>query len=88
MSGFRIRAALECLLYFLRSLPSNCFSNIFRFGTSFKSLFTTSVPYNNESLHEATKMAKALSADLGGTNLLPVFANIFSGESDYFRELL
>ena len=77
MSGSFIRSASEALVLFLKSLPEDCYFNIYGFGTTFKSLFSSSVPYNQKNLDTATQHAQQLKADLGGTELLPPLRHIF-----------
>jgi hypothetical protein len=87
MVGPRIDSARECLFYFLRSLPSNSLFNIFCFGSSFESVFESSVCYNDQHLREAVAYAEKMKADLGGTNLLPVLQKIFGRNSHCFGQL-
>ena len=77
MSGSYIRSASEALVLFLKSLPEDCHFNIYGFGSSFKSLFPSSVPYTQQNLDTATQHAQRLKADLGGTELLPPLKHIF-----------
>ena len=77
MGGSFIRSASEALVLFLKSLPEDCHFNIYGFGSSYKTLFPTSVPYTQQNLDTATQHAQQLKADLGGTELLPPLQHIF-----------
>ena len=77
MSGSFICSASEALILFLKSLPEDCHFNIYGFGSTFKSLFPSCVPYTQQNLDTATQHAQRLKADLGGTELLPPLKHIF-----------
>ena len=81
MSGSFIRSASEALVLFLKSLPEDCHFNIYGFGSTFKSLFPSSVPYTQQNLDTATQHVQRLKADLGGTELLPPLKHIFQQPS-------
>ena len=50
MDGSRITLAKEALLYFIKSLPSQNYFNIFSFGSKYSSLFGESVETNDENI--------------------------------------
>ena len=77
MSGSYIRSARETLVLFLKSLPEGSYSNILGFGSSYEKLFPQSVPYKEEYLEKAIKHAQGMSANLGGTELLPPLKHVF-----------
>ena len=77
MRGSYIDSASEALVLFLKSLPEDCHFNIYGFGSFYKSLFPSSVPYTQQNLDTATQHAQELEADLGGTELLPPLKRIF-----------
>ena len=81
MEGKSIKKASECLELFIRSLPPNSYFNIFRFGSSYKKLFNSSIEYTNETAQEATKLAKNLKADLGCTELYKPLKDIFADQN-------
>ncbi len=54
---------------FLRSLPTNSYFNIVKFGSTFRALFSLSMPYNKVMLDAAASFIGEL-ADLGGTEML------------------
>ena len=78
MNGSFIRSASETLVLFLKSIPPGCSFNIIGFGSSYKTLFPSSVPYNQGNLDKAIKHAETLQADLGGTELLSPLRHVFS----------
>ena len=77
MSGSYINSARETLVLFLKSLPQGNYFNIIGFGSSFRSLFPQTVPYDKKHLEKAIKHAKGMDADLGGTELLSPLQHIF-----------
>ena len=78
MSGTFIRSAGETLVLFLKSLPEGSYFNIIGFGSSYEKLFEESVPYSQDTLDKATKHAQTVTANWGGTELLPPLRHIFS----------
>ena len=55
MEGERIDYLKKALDIFLRSLPQNCYFNIYSFGTSFSKTFDKSVLYNDENMNYASE---------------------------------
>ena len=78
MNGSFIRSAGETLVLFLKSIPPGCSFNIIGFGSSYRTLFPSSVPYNQRNLDVAIQHAETLQADLGGTELLSPLKYVFS----------
>ncbi|XP_038609877.1 von Willebrand factor A domain-containing protein 5A-like isoform X2 [Tachyglossus aculeatus] len=76
-SQLRIDSAKETLLLLLKSLPLGCFFNVYGFGSTFDSFFPDSVEYTQQSMEEAVQRVKALSANLGGTEILAPLKSIF-----------
>lgn len=76
MGGQKIAQARDALLLFLRSLPVSCTFNIIGFGSRYQSLFDGPVPYNDKNLEEASRFVAAMSADLGGTEVLSPLRDI------------
>ncbi|ELR12071.1 von Willebrand factor type A domain containing protein [Acanthamoeba castellanii str. Neff] len=70
MAGSRMDIAKATLQLFLRSLPEGVRFNIFSFGSKFSSQFASSVEYDEQSLMRADAHVNAMSADMGGTDLL------------------
>ena len=89
MSGSYINSARETLVLFLKSLPQGNYFNIIGFGSSFRSLFPQTVPYDKKHLEKAIKHAKGMDADLGGTELLSPLQHIFGMKprSGYARQV-
>ena len=70
MQGPAISAARSALQLFLRSLPLGCHFDIIGFGSTWRSLFESSLAYDEKSLGKASKHVKFVEADMGGTELL------------------
>ena len=89
MSGSYICSARETLVLFLKSLPEGSYFNIIGFGSSYKTLFHDTVPYNKRYLEKAIKHAQQMEADLGGTELLTPLEYVFrvKPRSGYSRQL-
>ena len=64
-----IGQAKQALKLFLHSLPADCYFNIWRFGSTYSSLFFTSQKYDDWTLEKAKKHVEDLDADLGGTEI-------------------
>jgi hypothetical protein len=47
MGGDRIKQAKNSLILFLKSLPEPSIFNIISFGSNFKRMFKTSIPYTD-----------------------------------------
>ncbi|KAJ8016921.1 hypothetical protein DPEC_G00012370 [Dallia pectoralis] len=70
MSGINISRVKDAMMVILKSLvPANMF-NIIGFGSTFKSLFTTSQSYDEETVTMACEYIRKIRADMGGTNIL------------------
>ncbi|XP_016115658.1 von Willebrand factor A domain-containing protein 5A-like [Sinocyclocheilus grahami] len=74
----RIESARDTLLLLLKSLPMGCYFNIYGFGSHFESFFPQSVVYSEDTMEEALKRVKSMSADLGGTEILQPLKHIYS----------
>ncbi|MBK6900094.1 MAG: VWA domain-containing protein [bacterium] len=70
MSGESIEQARKALLLCLRSLRSGDSFNVVSFGSHFESLFPRPVAYDQATLDRATAAIQAMTADLGGTEIL------------------
>jgi hypothetical protein len=75
MEGEKISGLRDALHVFVKSLPDTCTFNLYSFGTSFRSLWQSSMPYSQETLDEAVSHVSGFSADMGGTELLPALKN-------------
>ena len=89
MWGSYIRSARETLVLFLKSLPEGSYFNIIGFGSSYKTLFHETVPYDEQHLEKAIKHAQQMEADLGSTELLTPLQYIFGvkSRSGYSRQV-
>ncbi|XP_016398757.1 von Willebrand factor A domain-containing protein 5A-like isoform X4 [Sinocyclocheilus rhinocerous] len=74
----RIESARDTLLLLLKSLPMGCYFNIYGFGSHFESFFPQSVVYSEDTMEEALKRVKSMSADMGGTEILQPLKHIYS----------
>ncbi|XP_070766742.1 von Willebrand factor A domain-containing protein 5B1 [Enoplosus armatus] len=70
MSGVNINRVKDAIVVILKSLVPGCLFNIIGFGSTFKSLFTTSQTYEEEALALACEYVRKIRADMGGTNIL------------------
>ncbi|XP_034551162.1 von Willebrand factor A domain-containing protein 5B1 [Notolabrus celidotus] len=70
MSGVNINRVKDAMVVILKSLVPGCLFNIIGFGSTFKSLFTTSQNYEEEALAQACEYVRKIRADMGGTNIL------------------
>eukprot|EP01117_Protostelium_nocturnum_P000343 TRINITY_DN10400_c0_g1_i1.p1 TRINITY_DN10400_c0_g1~~TRINITY_DN10400_c0_g1_i1.p1 ORF type:complete len:316 (+),score=129.00 TRINITY_DN10400_c0_g1_i1:827-1774(+) len=84
-----MKAVISTLQILLRSLPETSYFNVFDFGTSCRSMFAESVPYDSESLKFASEHTQTKKADLGGTNLLDPMTQILKSkcQEGYSRQL-
>jgi uncharacterized protein with von Willebrand factor type A (vWA) domain len=65
----------------LRALRPGTSFNIYRFGSSFTSLFRHSEDYSAKTLGKALEYIKETRADLGGTELLSPLTAIYSAKA-------
>ena len=65
----------------IHSLPSAAYFNIYRFGSYYRSVFNSSVPYNDENLASAQEEVDKLEAKMGGTEILEPLKEILEEES-------
>ncbi|KAF7666115.1 hypothetical protein LDENG_00120730 [Lucifuga dentata] len=70
MSGVNINRVKDAMVVILKSLVPGCLFNIIGFGSTFKTLFTTSQNYEEEALGLACEYIRKIRADMGGTNIL------------------
>ncbi|KAJ8390152.1 hypothetical protein AAFF_G00110260 [Aldrovandia affinis] len=70
MSGVNISRVKDAMVVILKSLVPACLFNIIGFGSTFKTLFSTSQSYSEETLAAACEHIKKIRADMGGTNIL------------------
>ncbi len=79
MGGSSMEQAKKALTLFLHSMPSDCYFNIWSFGSRFSSLFdnNTSKLYDDQSLLQAKNHVQAMHANYGGTEVYSPFDAIF-----------
>ena len=82
MEGSSIEEVRNALQLCLRSMIPGCRFNIVGFGDRFESLFDGSRSYDETSLAEASKHVAALTADLGGTEILPALKFVLERRED------
>ncbi|XP_069566964.1 von Willebrand factor A domain-containing protein 5B1 isoform X1 [Brachyistius frenatus] len=70
MSGVNINRVKDAMVVILKSLVPGCLFNVVGFGSTFKSLFTTSQSYEEDALALACEYVRKIRADMGGTNIL------------------
>merc|ERR1719193_543618 len=87
MIGSSIKLARDALKILMHSLPSHVHFNIVRFGSTFKSLFTKSRPYNDDNLSRANELIESMEADLLVTEILPPLKKILEEETDFPRRV-
>ncbi|KAK3558297.1 hypothetical protein QTP86_014682 [Hemibagrus guttatus] len=73
----RIACARDTLLLLLKSLPMDCYFNIYGFGSHYSSFFPQSVQYNQDTMEQAVQKVKEMQADMGGTEILPALEHIY-----------
>uniref|UniRef100_A0A4W3H308 von Willebrand factor A domain containing 5B1 n=1 Tax=Callorhinchus milii TaxID=7868 RepID=A0A4W3H308_CALMI len=69
MSGVNIGRVKDAMIVVLKSLVPSCLFNIIGFGSTFRTLFPASRPYNEDTLALACEHVKKMRADMGGTNI-------------------
>ncbi|XP_058263689.1 von Willebrand factor A domain-containing protein 5A-like isoform X1 [Hemibagrus wyckioides] len=73
----RIACARDTLLLLLKSLPMDCYFNIYGFGSRYNSFFPQSVQYSQDTMEQAVQKVKEMQADMGGTEILPALEHIY-----------
>lgn len=81
--------AKNALNIFLHSLPSDCYFNIYSFGSSFNSLFKGCQKYDDKTLTEAKSHVSCMTANYGGTEIYKPLEAIFKEEhiKGYLRQI-
>ncbi|XP_064194292.1 von Willebrand factor A domain-containing protein 5B1 isoform X5 [Anguilla rostrata] len=77
MSGGNIDKIKEAMVVALKSLPPGTLLNLVGFGSSTKTLFTSSKLCTDETLVLAYEYAQKMRADMGGTNLLGALSWVY-----------
>lgn len=70
MLGEKLDAAKDAVNYALRALPEGTLINIYKFGSSFSSLFLQSEPLTDETMARATSFVNDMDGKMGATRLL------------------
>ena len=83
-----IEQAKKALQLFLHSMPSNCYFNIWSFGSQFSSLFPTSQKYDDDTLAQAKSHVLTMEANYGGTEVFAPLKSIFEQKpiKDYAKQ--
>ncbi|XP_061431423.1 von Willebrand factor A domain-containing protein 5A-like [Lethenteron reissneri] len=76
MNNNPIMNAKETLILLLKSLPLGCLFNIYSFGSRFRSLYTESMPYDQQTMDTALKHVCGMDANMGGTNIMGPLVDI------------
>ncbi|XP_028615755.1 von Willebrand factor A domain-containing protein 5B1 isoform X2 [Grammomys surdaster] len=69
MSKTSIQCIKEAMLVALKSLMPACLFNVLGFGSTFRTVFTSSRIYNEDNLAVACDCIQRMRADMGGTNM-------------------
>ena len=78
MSGRRIELCNKALLLFLQSLNEGCLFQLIGFGSDFEYYTKEPLEYNKDNITKLVDIIKQLSANKGGTELLPPLKDIFN----------
>lgn len=65
-----MKIAKEAVKLWLKSLPNNCYFNIFSFGSTYESIFPTCKEYNQKTFDEAMARIEKFTNNLNGTEIL------------------
>ncbi|CAM5096013.1 unnamed protein product, partial [Natator depressus] len=68
---------METLVLLLKSLPLDCYFNIYGFGSLFESFYPQSVGYTQQTMAESLQRIQKLQANLGGTEILAPLRTIY-----------
>merc|ERR1719334_2387511 len=83
--------AKKALELFLHSLPSDCYFNIWSFGSTYDALFSEgSIKYSDGSLNKALDHVRQMTADYGGTEIYNPLRDIFvqdKPQNGYLRQI-
>ena len=90
MAGESIESAKKAIEIMIRALNTDVMFNIYRFGSSFESLYTRSKSYDENKMREALKYLFQTHASLGGTEVLAPLTDIYQKELDsvYRRDII
>lgn len=88
MNGSSIIQAKQAIEIFLRGIESGTIFNIYRFGSHFEKLFTTSVSYTHRNLKKAFQYISATEASFGGTEILSPLRDIYNNISENNKDII
>lgn len=77
MDGDSIHEAKKALEVCLKGMDTNTSFNIYRFGSTFQSLFNQSQRYSEDTLPKALDYLQRAQADLGGTEILAPLKHMY-----------
>lgn len=77
MAGSSIEQAKTSLELFLKGLRAGTAFNVYRFGSAYKQLFPSSLPYDSNNLGAALRLLARTDVDMGGTELLPPLQEVY-----------
>ncbi|MGD8628075.1 MAG: VIT and VWA domain-containing protein, partial [bacterium] len=80
MMGESIVQAKKALEICLKALEPGTAFNVYRFGSTFESMFEKPVTYDKKTLKKALGYLKHVDADLGGTEILSPLQHIYDGK--------
>ena len=83
MGGDRIKSAIAALALFIRSIPPNSKFNIISFGSSYVSMYPSSIEFNNANMDDALNRISSFDADLGGTELYAPIEYVLTQSYDH-----
>ena len=83
MGGDRIKSAIAALALFIRSIPPNSKFNIISFGSSYVSMYPSSIEFNNANMEDALNRISSFGADLGGTELYAPIQYVLTQSYDH-----
>jgi hypothetical protein len=76
----KMDCAKEATELFVQSLPAGSRFNVVSFGSSYSSLFGTSVEYTEESKNKALEEIAKFDSNMGGTELFQCLSDVLSGQ--------
>ncbi|KAA3673706.1 uncharacterized protein DEA37_0003357 [Paragonimus westermani] len=91
MHGQRITSASESLLLFLKALPVGCRFQIIGFGSHHEALFPHPDDYNERTLENALQYQRSMTANMGGTDVLPALREAFDAPltgQGWYRQII
>lgn len=78
----KMRQAKQALEVFVRSLSEGCHFNVYRFGSSYNSMWPESKLYTEQSQNECLQITKYYQANMGGTEIYRCLEDILSKKTN------